>query len=68
MLRYANLHKDKLYYYTLADTAHILSHRNSEWCGHAPILEQDIALTNIALDLLRTSQEVFINMLLTLNR
>jgi ring-1,2-phenylacetyl-CoA epoxidase subunit PaaC len=28
----------------------VLSHRNSEWCGHAPILEQDIALTNIALD------------------
>jgi ring-1,2-phenylacetyl-CoA epoxidase subunit PaaC len=36
----------------LADTNLILSHRNSEWCGHGPILEQDIALTNIALDLL----------------
>lgn len=36
----------------LADTTLILSHRNSEWCGHGPILEQDIALTNIALDLL----------------
>lgn len=35
-----------------ADTTLILSHRNSEWCGHGPILEQDIALTNISLDLL----------------
>ena len=36
----------------LADTTLVLSHRNSEWCGHGPILEQDIALTNISLDLL----------------
>jgi ring-1,2-phenylacetyl-CoA epoxidase subunit PaaC len=36
----------------LADNALILSHRLSEWCGHGPVLEQDIALTNIALDLL----------------
>lgn len=34
----------------LADTALIISHRNSEWTGHGPVLEQDIALTNIALD------------------
>ncbi|MEO0041954.1 MAG: hypothetical protein RL329_1402 [Bacteroidota bacterium] len=34
----------------LADTALILGHRLSEWCGHAPALEQDIALSNIALD------------------
>lgn len=36
----------------LADTHLILSHRNSEWCGHGPVLEQDIALTNVCLDLL----------------
>jgi len=30
----------------------ILGHRLSEWCGHAPILEEDIALANVALDLL----------------
>lgn len=36
----------------LGDNALILSHRLSEWCGHAPVLEQDIALANIALDLL----------------
>lgn len=36
----------------LADNALILSQRLGEWCGHGPVLEQDIALTNIALDLL----------------
>lgn len=36
----------------LADNALILSHRLGEWCGHGPVLEQDIAMTNIALDLL----------------
>ncbi|MDX1665065.1 MAG: 1,2-phenylacetyl-CoA epoxidase subunit PaaC [Candidatus Promineifilaceae bacterium] len=34
----------------LADDELILAHRNSEWTGHAPILEEDIAFTNIALD------------------
>ncbi|MCC6690520.1 MAG: phenylacetate-CoA oxygenase subunit PaaC [Bacteroidia bacterium] len=34
----------------LADSNLILSHRLSEWCGHGPILEEDIALINIALD------------------
>ncbi|MBZ0284150.1 MAG: phenylacetate-CoA oxygenase subunit PaaC [Anaerolineae bacterium] len=34
----------------LADDELILGHRNSEWCGHAPILEEDIAFANIALD------------------
>jgi ring-1,2-phenylacetyl-CoA epoxidase subunit PaaC len=36
----------------LADDALIYSHRLSEWCSHAPDLEEDIALANIALDLL----------------
>ena len=35
----------------LADNALILGHRNSEWTGHGPVLEQDIAISNIALDL-----------------
>ncbi len=41
-----------LYTYTLrlGDDLLILSHRLSEWCGHGPILEEDIALTNRALD------------------
>ena len=36
----------------LADSALVLSQRNAEWCGHGPVLEQDIAITNISLDLL----------------
>ena len=43
----------------LADTNLILSHRNSEWCGYGPILEQDIALTNIALDLLGQARNFY---------
>jgi ring-1,2-phenylacetyl-CoA epoxidase subunit PaaC len=34
----------------LADDELFLGHRNSEWCGHAPILEEDIAFANLALD------------------
>jgi ring-1,2-phenylacetyl-CoA epoxidase subunit PaaC len=34
----------------MADDELVLSHRDSEWTGHAPILEEDIAFTNIALD------------------
>ena len=34
----------------LGDDRLILGHRLSEWCGHGPVLEEDIALTNIALD------------------
>jgi ring-1,2-phenylacetyl-CoA epoxidase subunit PaaC len=36
----------------LGDDRLVLGHRTSEWCGHGPILEEDIALANIALDLL----------------
>jgi len=36
----------------VGDSQLILSHRLSEWCGHAPELELDIALSNIGLDLL----------------
>src|SRR5262245_49551430 len=36
----------------LADDRLVLGHRVSEWCGHGPILEEDIALANIALDLI----------------
>jgi ring-1,2-phenylacetyl-CoA epoxidase subunit PaaC len=34
----------------MADDELVLGHRNSEWCGHAPILEEDIAFANLALD------------------
>lgn len=40
------------YVLRLADNALILGQRNSEWCGHGPALEEDIALTNISLDLI----------------
>ncbi len=43
----------------LADTTLILSQRNSEWCGHGPVLEQDIALTNISLDLLGQARNFY---------
>ena len=36
----------------LGDNCLILGHRVSEWCGHAPVLEEDIALANTALDLI----------------
>ena len=35
----------------LADNALVLGQRNAEWCGHGPILEEDIALSNNSLDL-----------------
>ena len=45
-----NTHLD--YILRLGDNALILAQRLGEWCGHGPVLEQDIALTNISLDLL----------------
>jgi ring-1,2-phenylacetyl-CoA epoxidase subunit PaaC len=39
------------YLLRLGDTCLVLAQRLGEWCGHAPILEEDIALTNMALDL-----------------
>jgi ring-1,2-phenylacetyl-CoA epoxidase subunit PaaC len=46
--------KEQLFDYLLrlGDDSLILGHRVSEWCGHGPILEEDIALTNISLDLI----------------
>ena len=43
----------------LADNSLILGQRNSEWCGHGPILEQDIAITNISLDLIGQARNFF---------
>ena len=43
----------------LADNTLILGHRNSEWCGHGPVLEQDIALTNISLDLIGQARNFY---------
>jgi ring-1,2-phenylacetyl-CoA epoxidase subunit PaaC len=48
-----------LYVLRRADDALILGHRLSEWCGHAPMLEEDMALANIALDLLGQARELY---------
>jgi len=47
------------YVLQLADTSLLLGHRLSEWCGHGPILEQDLALANIALDLLGETRSLY---------
>jgi len=43
----------------LADSSLIMGHRLSEWTGHGPMLEQDIAISNIALDLIGQSRNFF---------
>lgn len=43
----------------LADTNLILTQRNGDWCGHGPILEQDIAITNITLDLIGQARNFY---------
>ena len=43
----------------LADDHLILGHRLSEWCGHAPMLEEDLAMPNIALDLIGQSRALY---------
>ena len=52
--------KDALFEYCLrlGDSSLILGHRLSEWCGHGPILEEDIALINIALDFVGRSTSI----------
>lgn len=48
-----------LYALRRADDALILGHRLSEWCGHAPAMEEDMALANIGLDLLGQARELY---------
>src|SRR5258705_1250632 len=43
----------------LADNSLILGQRNSDWCGHGPVLEQDIAITNISLDLIGQARNFY---------
>ena len=43
----------------LADNALILGQRNAEWCGHGPILEEDIALANNSLDLIGQARMLY---------
>lgn len=53
--------RTSLFDYTLrlADNALILGQRLSEWCGHGPVLEQDIAMSNIALDLIGQARMLY---------
>lgn len=56
-----NLKANALFEYTLhlADNALIAAQRNAEWTGHGPVLEQDIAITNISLDLLGQARNFY---------
>jgi ring-1,2-phenylacetyl-CoA epoxidase subunit PaaC len=43
----------------LADTALVLGQRNAQWCGHGPVLEEDIAMANIGLDLIGQARMLY---------
>jgi ring-1,2-phenylacetyl-CoA epoxidase subunit PaaC len=47
------------YLLRLADTCLIHAQRLAEWCGHAPVLEEDIALTNLSLDLIGQARALY---------
>ncbi|WP_038218198.1 1,2-phenylacetyl-CoA epoxidase subunit PaaC [Xenophilus azovorans] len=49
------------YLLRIGDTALILGQRLGEWTGHAPVLEEDIALANMALDLIGQARAVFLH-------
>ena len=53
-----SLHPSVQYLLRIGDTCLILAQRLAEWCGHAPIVEEDIALTNMALDLVGQARAV----------
>jgi len=57
----AKTQKEALFEYLvrLADDQLVLAHRLSEWCGHAPMLEEDLALPNISLDLLGQARALY---------
>lgn len=52
-----NSHVDYLLH--LADNALVLGQRNAEWCGHGPIIEEDIALANVSLDLIGQARMLY---------
>lgn len=60
-LKLSNLSTNQPFHYILhlADNALILAQRNAEWTGHGPVLEQDIAITNISLDLLGQARNFY---------
>lgn len=54
-----NLTPDVRYVLRMADTCLIHAQRLVEWCGHAPVLEEDIAMSNLGLDLLGQARAMF---------
>ncbi len=46
------------YLLRLGDNTLVLGQRVSEWCGHAPVIEEDVALTNVALDLIGQARQL----------
>ncbi len=54
-----SIHQLLHYVLHLADNALILGQRNAEWTGHGPVLEQDIALSNISLDLIGQARMLY---------
>ncbi|MEO7954246.1 MAG: 1,2-phenylacetyl-CoA epoxidase subunit PaaC [Polaromonas sp.] len=53
----AQQHLDYLLH--LADNALVLGQRNAEWCGHGPILEEDLALANMSLDFIGQARMLY---------
>ena len=53
----ANAHIQYLLH--LADNALVLGQRNAEWCGHGPVLEEDIAMANISVDLIGQARMLY---------
>ncbi len=53
-----NLTPPVRYVLRIADTCLVHAQRLAEWCGHGPVLEEDIALTNMALDLIGQSRSL----------
>lgn len=47
------------YVLCLADDTLVLGHRLSEWCGHAPMMEEDMALANMGLDLIGQARQLY---------
>ncbi|MFM7106504.1 MAG: 1,2-phenylacetyl-CoA epoxidase subunit PaaC [Flavobacteriales bacterium] len=55
----SELHPSHQFILALADDSLVLGQRLSEWCGHGPVLEEDIAMLNIALDCIGQSTLLF---------
>jgi len=54
-----SVHAPVDYLLHLADNGLVLGQRNAEWCGHGPVLEEDIAMANISLDLVGQARMLY---------